>query len=503
MNILNTTVRKIGLILLFVILLPALIFSIYQITTLNQSEKILEEIYNNQLDALLFSINQYSEDAASRFQMRLNNIYQIENSKLFDQQLDSLLSLYPYIKKIYFTDSSLHSSDQNFEKVLKLNEDIIYKLYYYKKEKYNRIEPIQDQDNLYLLFVTNNSYKNNLCGILLDDNKFIEDVLTPKILSVAKNEFFIYLFSEKKVFRFNSEEDINPKYLKQQIALWLLPAYKIAIKLKGSTIEDLVRARTRNNLIMILGLIIILIAGGWFVFRNIKNEVELAQIKSEFVSNVSHELRTPLALISMFAETLEMERVKSDDKKREYYSIISSETARLSSIVNKILSFSKMEAGKRHFNFKEVDLNTIIEHVLESYKFHLQNNGFKYFFQKYNGSLKIKADSEAVSEAVINLLDNAVKYSSNKKNINVITGADNNYIFVEISDEGIGIAKEEQKKVFEKFYRVKSGLVHDTKGTGLGLSIVKQIMDAHKGEVAIDSELGKGSSFKLKFKRHS
>ena len=101
------------------------------------------------------------------------------------------------------------------------------------------------------------------------------------------------------------------------------------------------------------------------------------------------------------------------------------------------------------------------------------------------------------------MLDNAVKYSKDEKLVELSTGKEKNFIFVEVSDNGIGIPKEDQKKIFEKFYRVKSGLVHNTKGTGLGLSLVKQIMDAHKGEVTIDSELGKGSSFKLKFKNLS
>jgi two-component system phosphate regulon sensor histidine kinase PhoR len=203
----------------------------------------------------------------------------------------------------------------------------------------------------------------------------------------------------------------------------------------------------------------------------------------------------------MFAETLEMGRVKSDEKKKEYYSIISQEASRLSNIVNKILSFSRMEAGKRNFNFKELDLNEIVEHVFESYKFHLQNNGFDSVIRIHDSILKTNADPEAISEAVINLLDNAVKYSKNKKHVEIVTGEERNFVFIEVTDHGIGVAKDDQKKIFEKFYRVKSGLVHNTKGTGLGLSLVKQIMDAHKGEVSISSELEKGSTFRLKFKK--
>jgi two-component system phosphate regulon sensor histidine kinase PhoR len=112
----------------------------------------------------------------------------------------------------------------------------------------------------------------------------------------------------------------------------------------------------------------------------------------------------------------------------------------------------------------------------------------------------ISADCEAVSEAIINLLDNAVKYSSEVKEVEIKTGLENNFIYVEVSDKGIGISKEHQDKIFDKFFRVTSGLVHNTKGTGLGLTIVKHIMDAHGGHVSLTSSPGKGSSFKLNFR---
>jgi two-component system phosphate regulon sensor histidine kinase PhoR len=201
----------------------------------------------------------------------------------------------------------------------------------------------------------------------------------------------------------------------------------------------------------------------------------------------------------MFAETLEMDRVPSKEKKQEYYTIISQEAFRLSNIVNKILSFSKMEAGKRTYNFKLLDLNEVVEQVFDSYKFHLQNNGFEFVLRTQQLPLKINADSEAIAEAIINLLDNAIKYSKDKKYVVLSTGEEKNFIFAEVMDCGIGIAKEDQKKIFEKFYRVKSGLVHNTKGTGLGLPLVKQIMQAHKGEVSLISEPKKGSTFRLKF----
>ncbi|UCH65563.1 MAG: HAMP domain-containing histidine kinase, partial [Ignavibacterium sp.] len=287
--------------------------------------------------------------------------------------------------------------------------------------------------------------------------------------------------------------------VQQERALWIFPNYKVGISLVGSTIEDLVKDRVVTNIILISLLTLVLIVGVYIVYRNIKREVEIAQIKSDFVSNVSHELRTPLSLISMFAETLEMGRAKTEEKKYEYYSIISREANRLGRIVNTILNFSKMEAGKRKYHIEEKDLNIVIEKIFENYSFHLRNKGFEFIYNPAENLPTVNIDEEAVSEAVINLIDNAVKYSPDKKQIEINTGIDSTYEFVEVADKGIGISHEDQRKIFDKFFRVSSALVHDTKGTGLGLSIVKHVMDAHGGRVVLKSKQGVGSSFQLLF----
>jgi two-component system phosphate regulon sensor histidine kinase PhoR len=315
--------------------------------------------------------------------------------------------------------------------------------------------------------------------------------------SIAGNEFLLAVFKPEDNRIVLSTDRVAIEDLKQTKPLWLLPDYQLGIKLKGKTIEELVKARTNQNLFLIGGITLLIIIGIWLVFRNIKKEIQLAQIKSDFVSNVSHELRTPLSLISMFAETLEMGRVKTDEKKNEYYSIIHSETNRLSSIVNKVLNFSRMEAGKRTFRFEASDLNELIENIFNTYRFHLQNNGFKFDFQPDNNIPLINIDTDAISEAVINLIDNAVKYSEDDKVVILRTGKENGSVFVEVEDKGIGISESDQKKIFDKFFRVSTGYVHNTKGTGLGLSLVKQIINAHKGKIVLTSSPGKGSRFRL------
>jgi len=171
----------------------------------------------------------------------------------------------------------------------------------------------------------------------------------------------------------------------------------------------------------------------------------------------------------------------------------------LATIVNSILNFSKMEANKKIYNFVETNLNEVVEDILKTYDFHLKNHGFQYEFNPDQSIQKIQTDQESIKEAVINLLDNAIKYSKETKKIEVKTGQYNGYEFIEVIDHGIGISKVDQKEIFEKFFRVSSGLVHNTKGTGLGLSLVKHIMKGHKGKITLTSVLDKGSSFKLHF----
>jgi two-component system phosphate regulon sensor histidine kinase PhoR len=338
-----------------------------------------------------------------------------------------------------------------------------------------------------------------ITGMMIDPKEFVYRILSPKIQEIAQREFVISVFNRAENFQFNSSRDFKVGEVQQSKSLWIFPNYQIGISLVGQTIEDLVQQRALTNILLIGLLTIVLILGVWIVYRNIKKEVELAQIKSDFVSNVSHELRTPLSLISMFSETLEMDRIKTEEKKKEYYSIISQEANRLSKIVNSILNFSKMEAGKRQFNFVESYLNDVAENVYRSYKFSLEQKGFTFNIVKDESIPIIKIDEEAVSEAIVNLVDNSVKYSSEKKEITIRTGIENNCAYVEVEDKGIGIPAKDQKKIFDKFFRVSSGDVHNAKGSGLGLSIVKYIMDAHKGSIELSSEINKGSKFRLLF----
>ena len=275
----------------------------------------------------------------------------------------------------------------------------------------------------------------------------------------------------------------------------VFPGLILGIKLRGTTIATIGNHFVRMAF-LILGALSLLMGGGVLLaYRNVARELGLAKLKSDFVSNVSHELRTPLALIRLYAETLELGRISSSGKRQEYYEIIRKESERLTSLINNILDFSRIESGKKEYSFRETDVADLVRGTLESYRFEIEQNGFQ-FEQKIDSDLpQVWVDREAIARSLLNLVNNAVKYSATEKYLGVNLYRHNGGVNLEVVDHGIGIPVKEQPKIFEKFYRVGDPLVHNTKGSGLGLSLVRHIVQAHGGEVAVESEPGQGSKF--------
>lgn len=275
------------------------------------------------------------------------------------------------------------------------------------------------------------------------------------------------------------------------------PDLTLAIKMPGTTLAAMEQKFVRTDF-MILGAITLLLAAGIVLtHRNISREMALARLKSDFVSNVSHELRTPLSLIRLYAETLEMGRLKSPEKYQEYYGIIRKESERLTGLINNILDFSRIEAGRKEYDFRETDVKELVHNTLESYRYQIEQNGFV-FEEKIAADVPpLRVDREAIARSLLNLVNNALKYSQDQKFIGVNLFRANGTVKLEVVDHGIGIPLQEQPKIFEKFYRVGDPLVHNTKGSGLGLSLVRHIAQAHGGEVSVDSTPGQGSKFTI------
>jgi signal transduction histidine kinase len=242
---------------------------------------------------------------------------------------------------------------------------------------------------------------------------------------------------------------------------------------------------------------LLLVGGLVLTYRSVSKEVALARLKSDFVSNVSHELRTPLSLIRLYAETLELGRVKTQEKIQEYYCIIRKESERLTALINNILDFSRIEAGRKEYEFRTTDLGELVTNTLDTYRGQIDEQGFT-FEQSIDPSLPlVQVDREAIARSLVNLVNNALKYSDHEKYLRVRLYRTDGVLKLEVADRGIGIARNEQSKIFEKFYRAGDPLVHNTKGSGLGLSLVRHIAHAHGGEVEVESAPGNGSTFTL------
>ena len=271
----------------------------------------------------------------------------------------------------------------------------------------------------------------------------------------------------------------------------------LGIKFQGTTAEAISRRWVFQSF-LILGVLSVLMIGGLVLtYRSVNKQVALARLKSDFVSNVSHELRTPLALIRLYAETLELGRITTSEKKHEYYSIIRKESERLTALINNILDFSRIEAGRKEYDFRETDIAELVRNTLDSYRFQIEQQGFALEEQIEPGIPKVRVDREAIARALVNLVNNALKYSDHEKFLGVKLYREKSVLKLEVSDRGIGIERNEHARIFEKFYRTCDPLVHNTKGSGLGLSLVRHITHAHGGEVEVESSPGHGSKFTL------
>ena len=257
--------------------------------------------------------------------------------------------------------------------------------------------------------------------------------------------------------------------------------------------------KTRRNIYILSVIIVIsaLLFGGFLAIRSTAKELELAKLKSEFVSTVSHEFRTPLTSIRYLAELLKRGRV-NEDKRQIYYETITDESGRLSRLIENILDFSKIEAGMKEYQFRETDIAELARDVASRFQEQVAPKGFVIESEISNQMPKILADSEALSRALFNLLDNAFKYSGKSRKAFLRARSEGECVFLEVQDEGIGISREEQKNVFEKFYRSDNMDESSIKGSGIGLTLVAHIVKAHGGEVLLESEMDKGTKVTMK-----
>jgi two-component system, OmpR family, phosphate regulon sensor histidine kinase PhoR len=240
----------------------------------------------------------------------------------------------------------------------------------------------------------------------------------------------------------------------------------------------------------------------WMLYRNIKSQQRLAELKNDFISNMTHELKTPVTTVGVALEALKnFNGLENPQLTQEYLAIAQNELNRLSILTDKILKTSVFENGGVQFESENVDLEKIVEQTVQSLKLVFEKADATVEIKKEGTYFNLKGGAVHITNVVYNMLDNALKYSKDKPAIVITLKENSREVVLSVQDNGVGIAPEFKKRIFEKFFRVPTGDVHNVKGYGLGLSYVDAVVKAHNGVIEIDSELGKGSSFIIRFKR--
>jgi two-component system phosphate regulon sensor histidine kinase PhoR len=243
-------------------------------------------------------------------------------------------------------------------------------------------------------------------------------------------------------------------------------------------------------------LILIIIGAFYFTISTIIRQKKLSEVKNDFINNMTHEFKTPISTISLAGEVLSDKTIeKSPESVDKYLKIIKDENKRLAGLVENVLQAAVLDKGKLKFKIQECDLHQIITDVIQSLTLQIQNKGGHITTELKAQRYSLFADRMHLGNIIYNLIDNALKYSKDAPLIMVSTNNDKVGISISVQDNGIGIRKEDQKKIFETFYRVPTGNIHNVKGFGLGLSYVKAVVEKHGGNVEVQSEAGEGSTF--------
>jgi two-component system, OmpR family, phosphate regulon sensor histidine kinase PhoR len=246
---------------------------------------------------------------------------------------------------------------------------------------------------------------------------------------------------------------------------------------------------------LILALVLTTIIGTAATLAVLYREARVAKLQSDFVNKVSHDLRTPLTSIRMFVETLQLGRLPDPARQQEALSILSTETERLSGLINRLLDWARMESGRRRYDFRPTPVTDVVDDALAAFESQRLAQPADVRREIPPGLPRVNVDREAIAGALLDLLQNAHKYTGPDKRIVVSAAVHEGAVVVRVTDNGPGIAKSDQKRIFDKFYRAKDPLDRSIEGSGLGLAMVKHIVKSHGGKVAVESVPGAGATF--------
>ena len=395
----------------------------------------------------------------------------------------------------------LEADEVLLEKIVPLVQT---RLFEFIRESNNFYRFSENVDNTLFLISAAKIQKEIILGIRINNSVLIEKRF-PQILDRLPfpEEWLVQIVeSDGQIVFGDKAGDSGTTDLRSPLVLGFgqdFPPWQIRISLKYPSALDR-QLNTRRNIYIFVVVVImaVLFFGGFMAIRSTAKELELARLKSEFVSTVSHEFRTPLMSIRYLSEMLDSGRVKGEDKKSIYYGKISKESERLSRLIENILDFSKIEAGMKKYLFEELSAGALVRDVIKRYEENVVDKHVTLECEISDQLPNIHADREGISRALFNLLDNAVKYSGKDPLIYFRAHFDGAAVYLEVQDMGVGISKDEQIKVFEKFYRSVDPAQRNIEGSGIGLTLVDHIVKAHGGKVILESDLDKGTKVTLK-----
>ncbi|MGZ8829885.1 MAG: sensor histidine kinase [Thermoanaerobaculia bacterium] len=329
-------------------------------------------------------------------------------------------------------------------------------------------------------------------GVVLD-----EDLCRAEMVRIGAATLRRRFHGNDMLFRIGRAFAADHGFITQPLG-FVFTNWRAGVKDNVSTPEQIADTNFRANVLWTGGVSLMLFGAIALAVQAAARQMKLSQMKSDFVSNVSHELRTPLASIRVFGEYMRLGRVTRPEKILEYGEYIEAESRRLTQLINNILDFSRIESSEKEYKLCATDVVDLVAHTVSGFLVPLRESGVTIDFSPPLTDVPpMSIDRDAIGQALNNLLDNAVKYSGNRKEIEVAIVPAATSVAISVRDHGIGIPVGEQKKIFEKFYRAGSSLVQEVRGSGLGLSIVRHVVEAHGGRVDVSSVPGEGSTFTI------
>jgi signal transduction histidine kinase len=406
-----------------------------------------------------------------------------------------------YLERVKALKDSLSISEKHTEYLLSF-------LGKSEKQFVNKGPYLVNNNNRYKIQINGESYLYYLAqandygqwGLIMDPEYILKKIVYGSIFKHAEESVFSWEVTDINggllVRSENISENTMPVYtvFPSNLPSWTLTLFPAETGLFAS----LFRPGKSLFFYIFIAIVVILACGLFFTLQTINNELNLSRMKSYFMSTVSHEFKSPLTSIRQMAEMLVRNRVPSIDRKQKYYSTILQQSERLSHLIDNILDFTKMEEGHKVFHFEKADIVPVVRDIVDLFRELKVSQGFQINLEVPETLPLIVFDRESVEQVIYNLIDNACKYSHESKTIDVQLFSTLSNIIISVGDYGVGIRKEDQEKIFSRFYRAGEELTQNVKGSGIGLAIVKQIIEAHHGEITVESSPGKGSVFKAK-----